>query len=314
MIKERLALIDGSWDNLSWPNAIIISQSIAKKLNVLPGDTIVAQLQTITGQNNVGEFRVAAITVDSSFVGSMMTYVQLSYLNSLIGLGKNEYMSLGIMLDRLENAEPFADSLYTSMKGMGINLFDRAEKQENGTTTPFEMMLRQQSEEKWSGTKYRLYTIDDILSPAKQIVIALDTGSTVVLIVLFAIVMIGISNTFRMAMYERIREIGTMRAIGVQREEIRSMFLYEALLLAMAGALAGIILAIIAMGLLSLITFDPLSPVFLILKRGHFSFYVPPLRAIGNILLIGVLTLIAVYAPANAAAKLPPAEALGTVK
>jgi len=30
MIKERLALIDGSWDNLSWPNAIIISQSIAK--------------------------------------------------------------------------------------------------------------------------------------------------------------------------------------------------------------------------------------------------------------------------------------------
>jgi len=152
------------------------------------------------------------------------------------------------------------------------------------------------------------------LSPAKQIVIALDTGSTVVLIVLFAIVMIGISNTFRMAMYERIREIGTMRAIGVQREEIRSMFLYEALLLAMAGALAGIILAIIAMGLLSLITFDPLSPVFLILKRGHFSFYVPPLRAIGNILLIGVLTLIAVYAPANAAAKLPPAEALGTVK
>jgi len=76
-----------------------------------------------------------------------MTYVQLSYLNSLIGLGKGEYMSLGIMLDRLENAGSFADSLYTSMKGMGINLFDRAEKQQNGTTTPFEMMLRQQSEE-----------------------------------------------------------------------------------------------------------------------------------------------------------------------
>jgi len=96
MIKERLALIDGSWDNLSWPNAIIISQSIAKKLNVLPGDTIVAQLQTITGQNNVGEFRVAAITVDSSFVGSMMTYVQLSYLNSLIGLGKTNICRLAL--------------------------------------------------------------------------------------------------------------------------------------------------------------------------------------------------------------------------
>jgi len=85
-------------------------------------------------------------------------------------------------------------------------------------------------------------------------------------------------------------------------------------LLSLAGAIAGIVLALIAMGLLTLISFDPLSPVFLILKRGHFSFYVPPLRAIGNILLIAVLTLVAVYAPANAAAKLPPAEALRTVK
>ena len=314
MIKERLALVDGNWDNISWPNAIIISQSIAKKLNVLPGDVLVAQLQTITGQNNVGEFRVAAITIDSSFVGSMMTYVQLEYLNSLIGLGKNEYMSLGIMLERLEKSGPFANALYTSMKGMGLNLFDRSTKKEDGSMTPFQAMLLEQKTEQWTGTKYRLYTIDDVLAQAKQIVVALDTGSTVVLIVLFAIVMIGISNTFRMAMYERIREIGTMRAIGVQRNEIRSMFLYEALLLALAGAIAGIILALIAMGLLTFISFDPLSPVFLILKRGHFSFYVPPLRAIGNILLIAVLTLVAVYAPANAAAKLPPAEALRTVK
>jgi len=312
--KERLALVDGNWENLSWSNAIIISQSIARKLNVLPGDVLVAQLQTITGQNNVGEFRVAAITIDSSFVGSIMTYVQLEYLNSLIGLGKNEYMSLGIMLEKLEKSGAFANALYTSMKGMGLNLFDRSTKDENGSMTPFQAMLLEQRTEQWTGTKYRLYTIDDVLAQAKQIVVAIDTGSTVILIVLFAIVMIGISNTFRMAMYERIREIGTMRAIGVQRNEIRSMFLYEALLLSLAGAIAGIVLALIAMGLLTLISFDPLSPVFLILKRGHFSFYVPPLRAIGNILLIAVLTLVAVYAPANAAAKLPPAEALRTVK
>jgi putative ABC transport system permease protein len=315
MLKERLALIKGSWDNLAWPNAIIISQSVAKKLNVLPGDTVVAQFQTITGQNNVGEFRVAAITVDSSFVGAMMTYVQLDYLNSLIGLGKNEYMSLGIMLEKLDRSGAFANSLYTSMKGMGLQLFDRSTKQqESGSTTPFQSMIREQNNETWTGTKYRVYTIDDVLAQAKQIVVALDTASVAILIVLFAIVMIGISNTFRMAMYERIREIGTMRAVGVQRTEIRSMFLYEALFLALAGAVAGIILALIAMTIASLINFDAQSPVFLILKAGHLSFYLPPLRALGNILIIAVLTLVAVYAPANAAAKMPPAEALRTVK
>ena len=314
MLKERLALVKGSWEDASQPDAIIISQSVANKLNVLPGDKIVAQLQTVTGQNNVGEFRVAAISVDSSIIGSRMTYVQLEYLNSLIGLGKGEYMSLGIMLDRLDLSDGFATSLYTSMKGNGIQLFDRNAKQESTSTTPFQAMISEQNSETWSGTKYRVYTIDDVLSQARQIVVALDTASVAILIVLFAIVMIGISNTFRMSMYERIREIGTMRAVGVQRGEIRAMFLYEALFLALAGAIAGIVLALVVMGILGLFSFDPQSAIFLILKRGHLSFYLPPLRAIGNIAIIAVLTLVAVYAPANAAAKLAPAEALRTVK
>ncbi len=314
MLKERLVLVKGSWEDASQPDAIIISQSVANKLNVLPGDKVVAQLQTVTGQNNVGEFRVAAISVDSSIIGSRMTYVQLEYLNSLIGLGKGEYMSLGIMLDRLDLSDGFATSLYTSMKGNGIQLFDRNAKQESTSTTPFQAMISEQNSETWSGTKYRVYTIDDVLSQARQIVVALDTASVAILIVLFAIVMIGISNTFRMSMYERIREIGTMRAVGVQRGEIRAMFLYEALFLALAGAIAGIVLALVVMGILGLFSFDPQSAIFLILKRGHLSFYLPPLRAIGNIAIIAVLTLVAVYAPANAAAKLAPAEALRTVK
>lgn len=314
MLKERLVLVKGSWEDASQPDAIIISQSVANKLNVLPGDKVVAQLQTVTGQNNVGEFRVAAISVDSSIIGSRMTYVQLEYLNNLIGLGKGEYMSLGIMLDRLDLSDGFATSLYTSMKGNGIQLFDRNAKQESTSTTPFQAMISEQNSETWSGTKYRVYTIDDVLSQARQIVVALDTASVAILIVLFAIVMIGISNTFRMSMYERIREIGTMRAVGVQRGEIRAMFLYEALFLALAGAIAGIVLALVIMGILGLFSFDPQSAIFLILKRGHLSFYLPPLRAIGNIAIIAVLTLVAVYAPANAAAKLAPAEALRTVK
>jgi len=285
-----------------------------KKLNALPGDTVVAQFQTVTGQNNIGEFRLAAVTVDSSFIGSIMTYVQLDYLNSLIGLGKNEYMSLGIMLDQLERSDAFATSLYTSMKGMGLQLFERSTQDENGAMTPFQAMIGSQNSEEWTGTQYRVFTVDDVLAQAKQIVVALDTASVAILIVLFAIVMIGISNSFRMAMYERIREIGTMRAVGVQRNEIRSMFLYEALFLALAGAVVGIILALVVMAILGLITFDPQSPVFLILKRGHLSFYLPPLRALGNIAIIAALTLVAVYAPANAAAKMPPAEALRTVK
>jgi len=121
-------------------------------------------------------------------------------------------------------------------------------------------------------------------------------------------------NTFRMVMYERIREIGTMRAIGIRREGIRSMFLYEALFLAIGGAIAGIVAALILMGGFSLLNFGEESPLFILLRNGHLSFFLPPMRALGNIAIIAVLTLIAALAPAIQASRLSPAVALRTQK
>ena len=115
-------------------------------------------------------------------------------------------------------------------------------------------------------------------------------------------------------MYERIREIGTMRAVGVQRGEVRSLFLYEAFFLALGGAVSGIILALAAMGGLSLIDFGMESPAFLIMKNGHLSFFLPPFRALFNIGIISLLTILAAYFPAKSAAKMTPAEALRTMK
>jgi putative ABC transport system permease protein len=313
-LKARLVLKQGDWSAAQRTNALILSEKTAKKLNILPGDTVTAQFQTVTGQNNIADFTVAAISIDSSIIGSVMAYVNLPYLNDVIGLKPGEYMSLGFMLDKLKDARDFSDRLYAKMGSGGLALFDRSAKDDSGTATPFQAMMMSQNKETWKGVKYRVYTIDDVLSQARQIVVALDTASLIILLVLFAIVMIGITNTFRMVMYERIREIGTMRAVGVQRGEIRSLFLYEAFFLALGGAIAGIAVALVAMALLSLKNFGMDSPAFLIMKNGHLSFFLPPLRAFGNILIITLLTLFAAYFPARTAAKLEPAEALRSQK
>ncbi len=313
-LRERLVLKQGSWEAAQADDALIISEKIAKKLKTLPGDKVTAQFQTITGQNNIADFTIAAISVDSSIIGSTMAYANLSYLSENLGLKAGEYMSLGLMLGDIKDSKEVSAKLYTSMSGMGLQLFPQKTKEESGTTTPFMAMMQKQNKETWEGVKYRVYTIDDMLSQAQQIVVALDSSSFVILLVLFAIVMIGITNTFRMVMYERIREIGTMRAIGVQRGEIRSLFLYEAFFLALGGAIVGIVLALIAMSLLSLINFGMDSPAFLIMRNGHLSFFLPPLRAGGNIIIITLLTLFAAYFPAKAAAKMEPAIALRTTK
>ena len=136
-------------------------------------------------------------------------------------------------------------------------------------------MMTQAKKETWSGVKYRVLTLNDYLQQVQQIVNVLNSASLVILLILFFIIMVGIMNTFRIIMYERIREIGTMRSIGMQRDEVRSLFLFEATLLAIGGVLAGIILALVIMGGVSLHNFGLNSPLFIILKNGHMTFSVP---------------------------------------
>lgn len=312
-LRERLLLKDGSWEAMDDNHGLILSEKIAARLNVQIGDRLLVQMQTVTGQNNVGEFTLAGISFDTGILGQMTSYAHLDYTNELLGLAPEEYQTMGIMLEGLRFTDQASASIHEKLAST-VQVFERGTKDQDGATTQFQAMLKQQSKEEWEGVKYRLFNINELLSQVQQIVVALDSTAAVILVVLFIIIMVGISNTFSMVMFERIREIGTMRAMGVQRRGIRTMFLFEASFLAIAGAVTGIAAALLVMAGLSLINFGMESPAFLILKNGHLSFYLPPLRALGNILIIALLTLVAVARPAGRAARLEPAEALRTQK
>jgi putative ABC transport system permease protein len=60
-----------------------------------------------------------------------------------------------------------------------------------------------------------------------------------VALVLFLLVATGIVNTMMMSVHERVREIGTMLAVGVRRRQVMILFLWEAISLGLASAAAG---------------------------------------------------------------------------
>ena len=60
------------------------------------------------------------------------------------------------------------------------------------------------------------------------------------------IVVFMLGNTMSMAVVERTVEIGTLRAIGLRRQEIRNLFVLEGLLLGIFGAVLGVLLALVA--------------------------------------------------------------------
>ncbi|MBN1837849.1 MAG: FtsX-like permease family protein, partial [Spirochaetales bacterium] len=133
----------------------------------------------------------------------------------------------------------------------------------------------------------------------------------VILLVLFFIIMVGITNTYRMIMYERTREIGTLRALGMQRAGVRRLFLLEAFFLSLGGAGVGLAAAGAVMLGLSGIDWGLETPMFLFLRNGHLSFRIPAWQLLGNIALVCLLSLLAALAPARKAAALEPVQALG---
>ncbi|HCM29108.1 MAG: hypothetical protein A2Z99_09945 [Treponema sp. GWB1_62_6] len=189
-----------------------------------------------------------------------------------------------------------------------------AAKSANGSPmqSRYQKLYKLAKKETWEGTKYRVFTINDLLSQIEDLVKVLNIASVYILAVLFVIIMVGITNTFRMIMYERIKEIGTMRAVGMQRPAVRNLFLLEAGFLAVAGTLAGWALSAIAMAIISIFDFGTSTVFALLLKNGHLSFAVQAPHAIGGFLLVLVLTLLAAALPARKASRLEPAAALRT--
>ena len=71
-------------------------------------------------------------------------------------------------------------------------------------------------------------------------------GSTVMIIILFIIVAVGISNTMLMAVFERVREIGMMRALGMKDLTVKWLFRIEAAGIGLIGSAAGLLLGALA--------------------------------------------------------------------
>jgi putative ABC transport system permease protein len=155
---------------------------------------------------------------------------------------------------------------------------------------------------------FEVESLKTILDMVNRIMIVLQTmlGSVGGLALLVA--SIGIANTMVMAVYERTREIGVLKAIGASPGDIRALFVTEAALIGLLGGVAGVIggwllgLGLNA-GILAILRWQEI-PV-----EGTFFVVTAWLVALA-LAFATVVGLLAGLYPAARAARLDPVEAL----
>jgi ABC-type lipoprotein release transport system permease subunit len=165
--------------------------------------------------------------------------------------------------------------------------------------------------ENWKGAKMDVQTMYETASVIVDFQRGLNLVSVIAVLVLFFVILIGVVNTMRMSIRERTREIGTNRAIGMQRGDVRSVFVMEIVILAFVACAVGVAAAYGLMALLSTPTIDLRdNPFSMFFVNKHLYFYPTAGSIIANYVVILVAAFLISFFTARRAAKMRVADAL----
>lgn len=118
---------------------------------------------------------------------------------------------------------------------------------------------------------------------------------------------LGVANTSFLNVSQRVREIGTLRALGLTRQQVRNLVQWEALFIGMMGWVIGFFSGVILASSILNVVFEA-EDLGIWLAPGR----AVPLFAIASVIAVLIATLVGAEVPARRATALSPVEALSS--
>jgi len=272
-------LVQGSAaDGLVARGNVLIPEILAKGMKIKLGDTVVLVATNLDGSVNGKTFVVQGVLGDVTGPGGRDGYIHLDDARELLRMTDPEVSEIAVRLKdpgRLGQARTQLEQALSDIR----NPEGQAALEVHT----------------WEG-----------LSPFANIAHMIDLLDLFIRIMLVGIVLISVMNVMIMSVYERIREIGTISAIGTPPRRILGLFLSEGLLLGLVGTVIGTIVS------LALVYVLNLWPVHIAFARQQLVL-APSLAAADVLLIAGIVLAVAVLAslqPAWKAARMDPITAL----
>ena len=279
VIAPTLEFVDGSTIRQNDPSAILLSDSIANP----PGDTMPFAV--------VGQTVVAKYTFVDPITGKEMENSKSFIVTGIMKPTGNPTIDNAVVFNRMSgNAILNKNSKYDALLVVASsgNLVDTVEHE-----------IRQ-----LYGNDIGITTPKAILKTIQQFTTGFTSFILSIALVALLVGGVGIITTLYTSVTERIREIGTMKAIGAQNGFILALFLAEAMTIGIFGATLGMLLGM-AGGFVLVAGFASNGPGI----SGLTPVFLPADLAQVWILSVGLSMTAGIY-PAWKASRLPPIVAL----
>jgi ABC-type lipoprotein release transport system permease subunit len=276
-------------------DTIIVSTPVASFLGARAGDVVLLETETIHGQKNTAYFKVGGVVDDRSLFGYYKLFVSRRALNGVIGFGPDDCSTIGLFFNNASALESKREKLQNALEG-SIPLRPLVYGRED---------FSREKDWKWSGVMFFLLTVSVYVSNVAQILQALNIIAYFLYIMMLLIILVSAGVTYRLILHERVKEIGTMRAIGSHENDIRRVLVFEALVLATVSLVTGFCFTVFINWIVSGLSFSWFPGFEIFLRNGQLlALYNPPVIAI-NMAAVYVILFIAVYAPSFKLSRAP---------
>ena len=279
-VYPALALREGRYFDAG-EKGILLNRGVARRLGVGVGDAVVALGNATDGRLTAVKLKVTGIWMiqglDAYEWGTC--FADLASVQDLVDAGDAAGVLILRQRDPRAPAAPIAASLDSFFRREGIAAEAR--------------------------------TWDDMGGPFIGGMLLTRFIARIMDMVMAVIVAAGIMNTALMSVFERTREVGTLRAFGARRSRILTLYLLEALLLGLGGAFGGGALGAGLIALFGRVGIPAFSEAQRYSYGGDYLFPTIDWRDVATVpAVMLVICVLAAVGPAIMAARMRPADSL----
>jgi len=199
-------IVEGKYFDGVPKNPVVVSRKLAEKLNVKLHSKIVFTLQDMDKNITAGAFRIAGLfETPNSVYDEMNVFVRHDDLSRLLDFPEGASHEIAILVD--DN----------------------------------DMIASVQDEVKNMVADYEVLNWKEISPEMSYMTEIMDMYMYIFIIIILLALLFGIINTMLMVILERVKEIGMLMAVGMNKLKIFTMIMVETVQLSLVGGVAGIV-------------------------------------------------------------------------